>query len=240
MKSADSYLGKRKGGKSVLLRLWERLRLKPVLDLINSEKTKPSDVRWARDVLLAGKVDVTGEFIDIEVGYTYSKKVNFGRWYASWPSLQTCSGYIRRLCSVGIYADVDIKNCFPVILLQIAKKNSILTPCLEEYVINREAWANKICIELSITFKQVKTAVLIVIHGGNYKRATEKKPNATLEAFAQELQNVGEQLRVLPEYKQQWADAERAQKEKKLGYTTQWALSFPIFARSKKRPSSAT
>jgi len=165
-------------------------------------------------VLLIGKVDPTSEFIDVEVAYTHSKKSKFGRWYASWPSLQNCPGYIRRMCSVGIYADVDIKNCFPEILLQIAMKNGILTPCLQEYVTNREAWANKICADLSISFKQVKNAVLISMHGGNYKRATEQKSHSTLDAFAMEVKNIGEELRVLPEYTQLWANAESAQKEK--------------------------
>jgi hypothetical protein len=123
--------------------------------------------------MMKGKV--RGEFLDIEVTYTYSKKVDVGRWYASRPSLQNCPGYIRRLCSVGLYADVDIKNCFSTILLQIAEKNEISTPLLRGYVTNREAWAHAIGTKLSISFKQVKTAVLISMHGGNYKSETERR-----------------------------------------------------------------
>ena len=62
----------------------------------------------------------TGE---LRVTYKHAAGTPFGRRYG-YPSLQSTPGWVRRLC----YHDVDIENCFPVILEQVARRHNLNCP----------------------------------------------------------------------------------------------------------------
>jgi hypothetical protein len=184
---------KRKGAtgrKVTLIRLKERLRHAPLMKLFNSPKTPHKHLSWLLKAKMNGTVDETGEYLDIEVAYKYGSEVNFGRWYASYPSMQNCPGYIRRLCSFGLYVDIDIKNAFPTILVQLAEQAGLQAPLLRAYVDHREDCINSVCAELGVSFKQVKNAVLIAMHGGNYKQAVENQCCQKLTDFAAEVEQL--------------------------------------------------
>jgi hypothetical protein len=55
-------------------------------------------------------------------------------------TLQNMEGNIRKALASDYYIDVDIKNCFPVILSQLLTKKGIPCEILENYVKNRDAY----------------------------------------------------------------------------------------------------
>ena len=156
----------------------------------------------------------TGEFIDLRVTYKHGGAVDFGRWYASYPSLQNCPGFIRRLCSYGLYVDIDIKNAFPTILAQLAEQHGLPAPLLRAYVDDREDWINAVCAGIAVSFKQVKNAVLIAMHGGNYKQTVENKAHDKLTRFAAEVKQLAADFSKLTEFKELWEKAEVVAKSK--------------------------
>ena len=52
--------------------------------------------------------------------------------------LQSVSGWVRRLCAHKFYHDLDIVNCYPVLLAQLAEKHDIDLQFLNRYVKFRE------------------------------------------------------------------------------------------------------
>lgn len=57
--------------------------------------------------------------------------------------LQNVSGYIRSYLLHEDYTDIDICNCHPSILLELARKAGEDTPLLKDYCNNRETYLNK-------------------------------------------------------------------------------------------------
>ena len=55
-------------------------------------------------------------------------KFETGRLYAS--GFQSIKGSVKRLCSYTRYMDIDIKNCGPVLFMQLLMKNDIVVPPL--------------------------------------------------------------------------------------------------------------
>ena len=193
--------------------LW---RKQPLIDVINSRRAGDKAIQIAHAVLKNGRpVKDHVDILKVDVTYKLGRMTAYGRQYASFPSLQTCPGWLRRLCSYGLYFDVDIVNAFPTIFDQIAGKHNIDTPELDKYVANRNAVVDKICADLSLSFDQVKRAFLIALHNGSYLQATNNQSHHAIEAFEKEIHKTGVALIQLPEYSNMWKDAFDAQTEKK-------------------------
>lgn len=105
-----------------------------------------------------------------------SKAVPFdieGRLFAhqSGGGFQSVSGWVRRLCSHKFYHDLDIVNCYPVILLQLAKRHGIYgndLGFLERYVQCREEiLAADMEIIDGLSCKDAKSQYLKLMFGSN-------------------------------------------------------------------------
>lgn len=102
--------------------------------------------------------------------YRHSPSFSVGRLYAA-HSLQGVCGAVRRACSWQYYWDLDITNCFPTILLRLAKsKGAGGLPLLEQYVASREEVLGRIQGEYGVDRDSAKTAVLAVLHEGSVPR----------------------------------------------------------------------
>ena len=178
------------------VKLMERWDLRRLIQLANST-LKPEQSKAIMSVLRRGKKCEGGDYVEIETEYRYGKDSgNRGRIYACSSSFQNVNGFIRRLCSYGRYADIDIKNSAPTILLQIAtQKGYVATPVLRRYVENRDALINDvICVDLALSFKRVKEAFCVVIFNGNYTQKTFNQTHEILDAFTTEMKGLCEFL----------------------------------------------
>eukprot|EP00912_Choanoflagellata_sp_UC4_P000042 UC4_evm3s27 len=92
--------------------------------------------------------------------------VPVGRSYASNASLQWCPAIFRGKLAGEFYHDIDMANSIPAIMLQIAKKHRLETPCLREYVENRDVLLQEVRTAFSCTREVAKTLFIILLYGG--------------------------------------------------------------------------
>lgn len=79
-------------------------------------------------------------------------------------------------------------NSFPSIMKGVLQKHGILTPCLDRYILEREAILQEIMTELPFFIRDdVKKFFLISLHMGDYRRHSMGQKIPFLDAFWQEL-----------------------------------------------------
>ena len=101
----------------------------------------------------------------------YKKKAEIGRLYPAWPSFTMGPSRLRHYTCTE-HTDIDIKNCHPVLLIQILERiDSKMKPeALREYINNRET----VISELSKFYGNcgrvaVKNFMLRLLNGGGVK-----------------------------------------------------------------------
>lgn len=101
----------------------------------------------------------------------YSKNAArvIGRRTASHPSMQHCPSGLRPLLVGRYYHDVDIVNCHPTLMLQVAERMGVPDRKIEvlmEYVTNRQPVLERIGHHYGIPAAKAKYGVLRVLNGG--------------------------------------------------------------------------
>jgi hypothetical protein len=183
-----------------LNRMVQKLPVNKLLEVINSSGGHPKCAQIALAVYLKG-IKCNG-MTEIEVSHRYGKDSDFGRLYASYPSFQSMPGALRRILSHELYHDIDIDNCAPTFLLQLAQKSGFPCPTLQRYVDNRDATLRVLMSEMSLSREQVKKAFLITQHNGLYTQATEQQTSRLLDAYHAEIMGLGTHLWDRPEHKE--------------------------------------
>ena len=92
---------------------------------------------------------------------------------------------IKILLTRGLYHDIDIANCHPVLLLNLCVEMKWPHVELQYYIANREQVLADIVKCVECTRKEAKTLILILTYGGgvnNWKKDINK-PNAKLPVF---------------------------------------------------------
>lgn len=113
-----------------------------------------------------------------EVKYMFARGCKGGRLFSDGPSLQNIARPVRHAIAKDLYADIDIENCHPVILLKYCADNKLPVPSLRHYVANR----NKCLAELMektldgrpMSRDEAKAFPLAVINGGKRGHWFEK------------------------------------------------------------------
>ena len=140
-------------------------------DLHQMERVKKK-LDFLKAVLAAGVRDEASNTLRNTV--TYRKRTPIGRYQPRWPSLTHCPSTLRgELCTQ--HSDVDMKNCHPVLLVQMARRANFPVPRLDEYVRDRQ----RILAQVSNYYgglhrKWVKELFLRVINGGGLARWIDK------------------------------------------------------------------
>ena len=150
----------------------ERLRLGTTPHHRHQAERAKKKVDFLTAILQAGTVDKTNNTLTNVV--TYTKRTPVGRYVPKWPSLTQCPSDLRgTLCTQQ--SDIDITNCHPVLLQQIARRAGVPVPNLDQYVKER----NSVIQEVSNHYggvgkKWVKELFLRIINGGGLKTWIEK------------------------------------------------------------------
>lgn len=101
---------------------------------------------------------------------TYSRRSSLGRTYASVPSMQSCPSTLRSALVGRWYHDIDIANCHPTLMLQVASKwgdGAQGAPRLRSYVEHRKDMLCQIAKLFGVTLAAAKDGVLRVLNGGS-------------------------------------------------------------------------
>ena len=104
---------------------------------------------------------------------------------------------IRHTLTKNKYVDIDIKNCHPVILLQICKDNIIDCEELNIYINNRDEIINEIMIKYNVSYDDVKKLFIRLLYFGTFKMWADEmkiqdKPTNYINRFITEITQIGE------------------------------------------------
>lgn len=122
---------------------------------------------WDPLAIMKGYLDNSKRGV-INVSYQNAKGSNKGRSFAvNSRSLQNMPRRIRHSISRDYYADIDMVNAHPTMLLQLCQKNNIDCEELEEYVNNRDGHLKKLMKKnTDLTREDAKTVYLSLLNGG--------------------------------------------------------------------------
>ena len=141
--------------------------------LSNLQNRTPRDKRWldwlsAADVAASEPGDDGMRSLTVTYGKSFSRAI--GRRTASHPSMQHCPSGLRPLLIRHLYHDVDIANCHPTLMLQVAEKMEVPPEKIEplrEYVEHRQPMLERIAAHYGVPASKTKFAVLRVLNGGS-------------------------------------------------------------------------
>ena len=121
----------------------------------------------------------------------------FGRVYAKHAlGLQSLRKEIRHTLTHGIYVDIDIENCHPVLLMLIIESNGIACKYLRRYVENREEALTQIMTIYDVTREASKQLFIRLLYGGSFdawvwdNNLNDAVEAAFLKKFKKELVNI--------------------------------------------------
>lgn len=164
--------------------------LSPLWDYIKSKPGGIDETNLYLDKIVEFKTFVTiltnllkSKQNSFQVNYKHARNSNFGRLFASSPSLQTLTVNIRHtICRQDnlkpMYYDLDFKNCHPVILFNLLntlqfKVEGKVYNYIEDYIYRREEVLALIAKEENISIGSSKIILLALLNGG--KRNLEFK-----------------------------------------------------------------
>lgn len=148
---------------------WDLRRVKQILsrpsNMLDNDGNYDSELEGLlQEIQSDGREMVTVNYYAPEKSLPYNIS---GRVFAQ--GLQTVPGWVRRLCSHQYYHDIDIVNCFPVLLMQLQEQVDVeIEPThLINYVNDREN-VLKADMELvpGLTREEAKCQYLKVMFGG--------------------------------------------------------------------------
>ena len=198
-----------------MIEKWDLATLQRIANLeVEDPKTK-----CLNQILQEIKVD--GDVGFLTVRYKPSLSAPFGRLYG-YPSLQSVPGWVRRLCSHKYYHDIDVENCFPTVLQQLAVQNNILCPELTKYVADRQGIFEQVQRETGPLSKDIlKTCFITMLHNGSYLATTKGVRVNLLESFQAEMKTISNSfVEVYPDLAKRVM--EDAEKQNKLGTLVSW------------------
>ena len=130
-------------------------------------------------------------------------QLGYGRLYGSSGSLETLQRDIRGALCAGLYTDVDIVNCHPTLVVQMAERLfGQAMPALAHYVEHREAFYES---HAALKPEELKELVLRALYNG---RLDESVPDA-VHAIAREVASFRLALKQLPQHAELWAYCDR-------------------------------
>lgn len=134
------------------------------------------------------------------VRYSYGVRyatVSAGRLIADC-GFQSFPRVIRATLASGVYWDLDMKNSQPVLMQQLCSKLEIETPCLTDYVTNRDQRLVQTAVTANVTTEEAKSMYIAVICGASAN--TVKKWPLPLRQLSAEVGGVASKLWDTAEY----------------------------------------
>jgi hypothetical protein len=162
-----------------------------------------------RDILRRYKMNIRHG--NASVKYVQSSLTNAGRKFAlRAEGLQSFSRAIRHTLATGVYKDIDIKNCHPVILVQYCDAKGYACDAIKDYVIHRDDKLNDLMtannMEINKKNKDIVKKVMLSAVNGAMKtipkciEELKVKPDWFVK-FYKQCNKVKEQIAADPENK---------------------------------------
>lgn len=136
-----------------------------------------------------------------KITYVKSEGKNYGRCLPVRSlGLYNIRRQLRHTLTKDNYVDIDIVNCHPEILLQIAKNNNDNMPQLEYYVNNREKVLQLVMNEYKVDREASKHLFICILYFGTFKNWAKRnnlidaKPLDIIKNLSKELKTVGNKI----------------------------------------------
>jgi phage/plasmid-associated DNA primase len=124
------------------------------------------------------KKDAINYTHELKVKYNKVRSLVYGRVFVNHSiGLFACRREIRQTLTKNNYIDIDIKNCFPVLIDNIIKQNGITSEYINKYVENRDKYLTEVMLYYDVDYETAKKFFLIVSHGGSFNTWKDKIPN---------------------------------------------------------------
>jgi len=136
-----------------------------------------------------------------KVNYAQKEGLNIGHIYAQGPCIFKLDCKIRNSLLAKNYHDIDIENCHPRIVEQLAKKLNLPHKAISDYIDRRECWFESIKGAHGYDRNKAKTLMLRLLYLGNYY---EQNKIPFVVKYAKELTGIAKQL---------WKDADKKTKK---------------------------
>ena len=172
-KTSNASNTEKKKNPIILFERWDVDKLIHISELVLKSEVE----RGVAEVLRQFRENIHKGYSHLRTHYEPSCDFREGRLYAGSAGLQTIPSWIRRICSVEYYHDVDMSNAAPRILAQIVKKyvredEQHKYKLLFKYAKNRDGVFAEVKQSLPTDHpfrskdKPLKTLFLKVLHGG--------------------------------------------------------------------------
>lgn len=105
---------------------------------------------------------------------------------------------IRHTLTENIYIDIDIVNCHPNLLNQVAKKNKISLKNLNTYITHRDYYLNKVMDNYNVSKDQAKELFIRILYYGSFENwikdnnIESKEELPILKDFKKDIQKIGQ------------------------------------------------
>jgi hypothetical protein len=162
------------------------------------------------------------------VRYSYGDDYTWGRIYGR--GLQSCPGWIRRICSHAYYHDLDFVNCGPTILCQVLTAAlGEVAPIISRYAYDREGMIEQLRQDVPLLTHvpkdPIKKLLLSIAHNADHTThlwtvgiSLEHPPIALLVELQKELRKAGKKLKKHKDYREIFKDVEdNKHKHNKMG-----------------------
>jgi len=103
-----------------------------------------------------------------KVNYVQKEGLNIGRIYAQGPCIFKLDGKIRNSLLAKNYHDIDIENCHPRIIEQLAKKLDLPHDAISDYINRCKHWFETIKNVHGYDRNKAKTLMLRLLYLGDY------------------------------------------------------------------------
>ena len=126
----------------------------------------------------------------VEYGYVDGK--NMGRLQSKNPSIQRLYNGFRGILCNDKMVDMDMKNCHPIILMNLCKEHNIKYNYLLDYVSNRDNKLKEIMNDYNISKSEAKSALLSCLNDINAKNkiCNKKVRKGFLNNFDKEMSRI--------------------------------------------------
>jgi hypothetical protein len=153
------------------------------------EKLLASDEIERLDKLYKGR-KATGTQQTQDITYKTSSKSEAGRkgygrlyGYGGF-SLEQVQADLRATLCRDLYHDLDIANCQPTLLLQMAERHGKILPNLAHYVERRDEFLENLRTELECSRAEAKNRVIAVLYGGSTMHSGLRALSTEIRTFA--------------------------------------------------------
>jgi hypothetical protein len=114
-----------------------------------------------------GALKYAAQKITYKLSRSAAGKLGYGRLYGSKGSFETLEKECRGTICKEYYHDIDIVNCHPVLLLQLANAKGKTLLEIHNYVEDREIYLNHLMSQDNISRDQAKECFIKIMYGGH-------------------------------------------------------------------------